>query len=99
MKIQRYNGEHAFWRHVRRVLPKSMYAVVTQEGYGTTFHVTLRESAEGWRGLFPGPKIADVKDDFIELYQPQYFSDFEDIIRSYESKTGNNVTLKFWEGD
>ena len=42
-------------------------------------------------------KIAVISEDYVELFAPEYFSDFQSVIEKYERATNREVTFRYWE--
>ena len=42
-------------------------------------------------------KIAVISGNHLELFYPEYFSDFEQIIENYERASGQEIIFRYWE--
>ena len=63
-------------------------------GYGVLYPVVTKWKLFGYN---TGDIIAKINCCYIELYYPEYFSDFENLCKEYENKFNKEVTLKYWE--
>lgn len=100
MKIKRHEKSGNLWPWVQQYLPNSLRAEEVAIGYGYR-HVVYR--ARYKRSLADkilenaGDVVADISGTTVELYCPEYFSDFEDICKKFEEHTGCTSTLEYWE--
>lgn len=79
------------------VLPATLEAYSKRDDYGLVQYIILPGN---WlRQLIFGPKhrIACVYEETVDLYRPEYFSVFKDMLRRYEHATGREATLIVWE--
>ena len=97
--------EHGFeipplWHFMRENLPPSLLAVKMDNGYGHVFGVEVKADSVANRipvvRAFTG-NVARIWADACELFEPQYFSDFEDVIRKYEARYGKEVEFRYWQ--
>ena len=99
MKLVKINSqkECGLWEFVRTNLPSSLRATKFGDGYGTIYGIEVKERSDiiGYLPLTSG--IATIGDGYIELRHPEWFSDFEDLVRKYEAKTGKEVEFRYWE--
>lgn len=103
MKIVKLEHGHEIpplWLFMRDNLPPSLLAIKMDDGYGAVFGVKVKENSIAAR--IPvvewfKERIATVWDDTLELMEPKYFSDFEDVIRKYEKRYGKEVTFRYWQ--
>lgn len=98
MKIVKLKHEQQcnLWRFFKEHLPPSLRATSNDDGYGHQYGIEVK--TRGLRSYVPfSDGIATVWDDHVELRHPEYFSDFEDIIRKYEAATGKEVEFRYWE--
>ena len=91
------------WAFVCNNLPSTLRAEKRVIGYGHVLGVYLFQSpkpaGKHWWSLVDDPMIASVHNDEIEIFQPQYFSDFEKITTDYEDMGGEEITIKLWESE
>jgi hypothetical protein len=90
------------WDFFERNLPSTLTVEKISDGYGGTMFIYVKPDLRGsrlpdriknWFGI----GIATIGDGYVELRRPEYFSDFEGIIRKYETATHKDVTFKYWE--
>ena len=94
IKLKRTPPE--LWMFAKDNLPSSLRATRWTDGYGCTFGINVKEkSLQSYVPCRRG--IATIDEKQIKLFQPQYFSDMEDICREYEAETGIEVTLSYWD--
>lgn len=95
-------SETPLWVFFKRNLPPTLVCDERSDGYGTIYEIhvkrslvnpSLKERFANWCS----DGIAVVGADSVELRHPEYFSDFEDIIRKYEATGGSCVTFTYWE--
>ena len=65
------------------------------QGYGGDLYYVYAVSDMPWFGH--GNPIAELGDNEIRLFETSYFSDMERFGKAYESETGYEVTLKYWQ--
>lgn len=95
MKVERQTkNPPPVWSFASDNLPPSLRAVRLEYGYGTVFGICAK--VRGLRNMLKDP-VARITDGCIEVYSPEYFSDFEDLARKYESKYKNEIIIKLWE--
>lgn len=89
------------WQWLVVHLPRTLQTQLISVGYGYVQVVYRRGHQRSIvQRLFEqiGDAVATVNGTTITLYQPEYFSDFEDLARAYEAThPGREVTLRFWE--
>lgn len=99
MKVEKLpsGGRHPrLWEFARDHLPDGLRTAVKTCGYGSIYEIHIKE--RGVLSVFSDPiATVDAYYDTIELRNPEWFSDFEDLCRAYETKTGREVTLRYWE--
>lgn len=87
-----------FWEWIKKNVPPSMVAREYACGYGSYYGIYQRGTAP-LTGIFGyGDPIACV-DEFerkVNLYSPEYFSDFEDLLRRFEAVSKQGTTLNYW---
>lgn len=100
MKIEKLKAEKRceLWEFFRENLPPSLRVAKYGNGYGQVMFVRIKERSIASYLKLLDQGIAIVRDEEVELFHPEYFSDFEDICRRYEMVTGKEVTLRYWEG-
>lgn len=97
------NGEApSLWRFFEKHLPTSLKAIQVKDGYGVLYGVEVTKADEKrplTSRLFgtTGFGIATIGLETVELRYPEYFSDFEEIIKKYESERGKEVKFVVWE--
>lgn len=100
MKLNRQYRPPEFWGWVKAHLPASMEAHEITWGYGVCCNIYRRGEAPNvfLRSAFSceGYPIATVHSNELRLNYPEYFSDFEDLLRRYEQHTGVETTLTYW---
>lgn len=100
MKVISNYKPPALWEWMRSRLPRGLEAKAVAAGYGEIYAINVRIpselSVQRWLGI-GGVPIACITSDTIEIFNPSYYSDFEDMARKYESEVGAEVTLKFWQ--
>ena len=100
MKKEFLSHPGSLWKFVKDTIPKSLTAEEIQIGYGK-FQVIYRIGHK--RGIMDrlleqlGDPVATVGTTTIEIFHPEYFSDFENIAQRYEHATAKEVLLKCWE--
>jgi hypothetical protein len=101
MKLNKVYRPPNLWQWVKMNLPLSMEAREISWGYGTCCNIYRRGEAPGpVKAHFgvEGYPIATVHSDHeLRLNYPEYFSDFEDILRKYEAHTGIEPTLTYFQ--
>jgi hypothetical protein len=100
MKLNRQYNRPALWDWLSARLPSGLEAKDFPIGYGRFAGIYRRGEAPGFfkRALeFIGEPVAEVLETEILLNFPEYFSDFEDLIRQWEKETGLEITLSYWE--
>lgn len=100
MKVERRTAPGFLWEWLKSHLPAGLTAVEIHQGYGVSQYIYRR----GYRRSFvdklfenEGDSVAAVDEARITLNHPEYFSDFEDLIRKYEAEIGQEVTFIYWE--
>lgn len=100
MKLERHTKPGDMWEWLRRNLPPSLRAQEIHIGYGVIQAIYQSGYSRPWTDRFfgrEGAAIAAVRGTTIEIYRPEYLSDFQDLARSWEISTGYEVTLRYWE--
>jgi hypothetical protein len=100
MKIIKKNIEKEceLWEFFKNNLPDSLVAEKDTDGYGVIYGIYIKEAKGFLNRINPfSVIIARVSGDIVELYQPQYYSDVENIINKFENQTGKEVILEYWE--
>ena len=101
MKLNPIYRPPSFWEWIRHALPSSMEAHEVTWGYGVSCNIYRKGDAPNafMRKVLSadGYPIATVHTNEVRLNEPQYFSDFEDMLRRFESHTGIEPTLSYWQ--
>lgn len=100
MKITRKTAPPRLWTWLQGKLPPSMVAKEIGIGYGLFCGIYLQGRAPSVLArLFEssGDPIASISGNSVELHHPEYFSDFEMLLRRFERETGIEATLEYWE--
>lgn len=97
VKLTEDGGHLNLWRFFEKRLPSTLVARRKDDGYGGIYAIDVRDSTESRLSRIFKHGIATVTGDYVELRHPEWFSDFSDICKAYESETGEEVTLAFWE--
>ena len=93
--VRRSNKEECeLWEFIKQHVPASLVATKLDNDYGWVYGVRVREPGGVFRR---GSLIAEVDMDCLTVYQPKYYTDFEDLGRKYEEQTGKSITLQYWE--
>ena len=99
MRIERVPVQtaYALYIFIGQHLPPSLKAVQYTTGNGIFYCVKRKDLASY---LLPFPfdmavRVASIENDKIELLQPQYVSEFQNIIAKYEAETGKEITLRY----
>jgi hypothetical protein len=88
------------WDWLAPRLPSGLEAKDYMVGYGHFCGVYRRGEAPGFfKRAFDmiGDPVAEVCGTELRLNFPEYFSDFEDLLRRWEKETGIETTLSYWE--
>lgn len=99
MKLNKVYRPPSFWGWVSKNLPASLEAREIPYGYGVCCNIYRKgEAPNGFTKHFTnGDPIATVIDrNELRLNFPEYFSDFEDMLKRFEAQTGIEPTLTFW---
>ena len=64
------------------------------EGYGEGYYI-YAEADVPWFGR--GHPIAEFMSSEIKLFQTVYFEDMERLAQAYESETGHEITIRYWQ--
>lgn len=103
MKIVRKTpiDHQPLWLWLKDKVPRSIRAKKYTDGYGWMYGFITNDLmgictsgtilTSGW--------VAKVENYTLELLQPQYYGDFEPLLRRYEKETKNKVKFIFWESD
>ena len=70
-------------------------------GYGQRYCIYADKSLPTilMRNLgYIGDPIADVQGSIVELFHPQYYSDFEGLLQKFELEEKRECKLIYWEG-
>ena len=99
MILNRQSNPPALWKWLTERLPSSLEWRQISAGYGYYCAIYRKGEAPGpLLGIFTdGDPVADVCDLEVRLNYPEYFSDFEDLLRRWEKETGIEPTLTYWE--
>lgn len=95
MKIQRAEKPGNVWPWLIAHLPTCFRAKESMIGYGVECAVYLSDHMPGFFGG-RGDPIALVAGLTVELYHPEYYSDFSDLLLRFESESGYEPVLKYW---
>jgi hypothetical protein len=101
MKLDRRTKPPRLWDFVNSNLPAGLVAKDFPVGYGRFFGIYRKGEVPSFLARafeFTGSPVAVVYSEGIELHYPEWFSDFEDLLRKWETKTGVEQTLTYWEG-
>lgn len=101
MKIERRVKASALWEWLQDKLPSGLKPVKVSIGYGYAYGLYQPGGEPGWVARqFDqiGDPVAIVTENCIELHHPQWMSDFEDLLRRYESEKKVEARLIYWEG-
>lgn len=103
MKIERCIRDDALWEFVRANLPEDLVAREFRHSYGVWRAVggrgELGQTLWGrWVESEPRGMVASVAAGTIEIYDPKWLSDFEDLARRYDEERGTDTTIRYWEG-
>ena len=81
----------------RARLPAGLEAKAVQYSYSSGYVYTLRGAPR--KSFFFGgyDEVVDFGCSSIDVYNPTWFSDFEDLAIQYEKATGKNVTIRVHE--
>lgn len=85
---------------LRDHLPPSLVVTDEFDGYGIEWTVRVNETPpkHWWQRLaWRAPLVAHVFSNTVSLKRPEWFSDFEQALASYEKETGFEVILEYWE--
>lgn len=100
MKLNKRINQPRLWDFVREELPAGLVAKDFAVGYGRFFGVYRAGRVPGLLARafeFTGDPVAVVRHNEVELNYPEWFSDFEDLLRRWETSTGLETTLTYWE--
>ena len=100
MKLQRRTKTPSLWGWLKPKLPRAFVARAVTCGYGQMCCIYVAGTEPGLLGrLFDvvGNPAAVVDEQELELHEPQYLSDFQDLLSAYEAETKTTVTLTYWE--
>lgn len=101
MKLNRLFRPPPFWTWIRAHLPPSMESHEISWGYGVCCNIYRKGDAPNafMRAVVSheGYPIATVHSLEVRLNEPQYFADFEDLLKKYEALTGIETTLTYWQ--
>jgi len=91
--------EQSFLSFIRQNLPVTLGHTNISDGYYIGIEIYVKEQYETLRQKLFSRKnvIAEATDTNIELRDPKYFSDIEDMIRKYEDQTGKEIEFIYWE--
>ena len=96
MKIERMIKPNNLFYWLEKNLPRGLEAICESCGYGYYRYIALRDSRT-FSGLRKKEVVAEIFFSELILNHPQYFSDFEVLLRKYEEETGDAPTLKYWQ--
>ena len=100
VKFERHERVGDMWQWLQSALPRSLQAKQIAQGYGYVqciYRSGYRRRLIEYTFDALGTIVATVNGTTIELYAPEYFSDFDKLGREYEAQTGYEVTLKYWQ--
>lgn len=97
-------GDPAIFQFMRWNLPKTLTCERVCDGYGCDYYVCAKDGrvvasvASTWYpfGWFLR-MLKKLPNDRVQLKHPEYYSDFEDVIRKYETQSGKSVIFEYWE--
>jgi len=86
---------YELWRFFKDRLPPSLRSTKLGNGYGSVLGIEIKErkSLLGYLPLTTG--IATIGDDYVDLRRSEWLSDFENLVREYEDKTGETVEFRY----
>ena len=93
MKVERLRAIPILWKFIENNLPPTLRAIRETDVEFYTHGIELRPL----KPRFFAQRIAVVHNDEVEIFQPQYFSDVEKIVETYERMGGGEVKIKLWE--
>lgn len=102
MKLIRQLGDDALYNYLRHHLPSSLRVEKVSSGYGyikLVYRVDCRRTIVNKMFDMQGNPVAQIHWKSIDLFHPEWLSDFEDIIKDFEKEYNEEVTLKYWEGN
>lgn len=100
MKLNPLYDPPKLWDWLADRLPPSLEPAVFVCGYGRFYGIYRRgEKPSFIKRSFEmtGDPVAEVCENELRLNHPEYFSDFEDLLKRWESETGIEATLSFWQ--
>lgn len=99
MKLNRRFNPPDLWAWAKIRIPASLEAREINFSYSISCNIYRKGEAPGFlaRQFTEGTPVATVLHNEIVLHDPQYFCDFEDLLRSFESQTGLETTLTYWQ--
>lgn len=100
MKINSKYNPPKLWDWIKCRLPRGLEAKAVSVGYGYFCGIYRTGMAPGLLArTFEciGDPVASVSGREIELNYPEWYSDFEDLLRRFESETQTVTTLNYWQ--
>ena len=94
MKLEIIKQAPPLWKFAEHRLPPSLRAVRKNIEYGGVYAIAAKN--RGLMSIFES-SVAIITDDTIEIFAPQYYSDFEDLVRDFEAKYKTQIRIKVWE--
>lgn len=94
MKLERVLAPAKLYSFADHSLPSGLVVGNSQDGYGRCYYIYQR-GHKPWLGR--GDPIAEIGSQSIRLFHTNYFSDMEDLARAYESATGFEVTIQYFQ--
>ena len=102
MKVTKASTYDRLEKWIEQRLPQSLILKRMPVGYGYCSYVYIKgHEPKGFMVHMFGGKgdpVAHIGTVDVDLYHPQYFADFEDLLRAYESETKDSIELKVWNG-
>lgn len=102
MKIERRVDPGVLWAWLQSHLPDSLKGHAMPSGYGFRQYIYAGGTMPSFlsRHCFEqiGDPVAEVSGTLVELYHPQYYSDFQNLLQSFEAETKVEPKLVYWEG-
>lgn len=88
-----------FWQWIGDKLPENLIPYTDTDGYSGEYGVTIRDkNSKKFLNLYRGNKVMVIRGSSVELRDPSWFSDIEDLIIKYETNfPGREITLEICE--
>jgi len=89
--------ECKLWEFFKNRLPSSLRATEFFDGYGEVYGIEVKKRTDILGYFSLSTSIATVGNDYVELRRPEWFDNFEDLIREFEHQTGKSIEFRHWE--